>query len=128
MWTRPDAEQLLIDYLAPILAVPVGTKAPGSTNDFVKVIRTGGPIPTPVTDRPQITIEAYSTRGSTAWALTEKARMALFALAGTVLGTTSIKDVTEIGGPGNLPDPIFPALTRYTFTLAVHLRGRQETP
>jgi hypothetical protein len=128
MWTHPDAEQLLIDYLSPILAVPVGTKAPGNSNEFVKVIRTGGPRATPVSDRPQITVEAYSTRGSTAWALVEKARMALFALAGTVLGDTSIKDVAEFGGPANLPDPIFPSLTRYTFTLAVHLRGRQETP
>jgi hypothetical protein len=128
MWTRPDAEQLLIDYLTPILAVPVGTKAPGNTNAFVKIIRTGGPIPTPITDRPQITVEAYAPRVSQAWELTEKARMALFALAGTVLGTTSVKDISEIGGPANLPDPVFPALTRYTFTLAVHLRGRQETP
>lgn len=125
MWTHPDAEQLLIDYLAPVLAVPVGTKA-AAGNEFVRLIRTGGPRPTLVTDRPQITFEAYSSRGSTAWALAEKARIAVFALAGTRLGTVSIKEVEEVGGPANLPDPVFPALTRYSFTLAIHLRGRQE--
>lgn len=128
MWTFPDSEQLLIDHLSPILAVPVGTKAPGNTNEFVKVIRSGGPRATPISDRPQITVEAYSTRGSKAWELADKARTALFALAGTVLGSTSVKDVVEIGGPSNLADPVFPSLTRYTFTLAVHLRGRQEQP
>jgi hypothetical protein len=121
-----DTEKLLIDYLAPVLAVPVGTKAPGNVNEFVKLLRTGGPRATPVSDRPQITIEAYSTRGTTAWDLADRARMAMFALAGTRLAGASIKEVVEIGGPSNLPDPIFPSLTRYTFTLAVHLRGRQE--
>lgn len=128
MWTHPDAEKLLIDYLAPILAVPVGVKAAGSGTEFVKVIRTGGPVATPVSDRPQITIEAYAARGTRAWELADLARMAVFTLAGTVLGGTSVKEVTEIGGPVNLPDPVFPALTRYSFTLAVHVRGRQEIP
>jgi hypothetical protein len=127
MWTFLDTEKLLIDYLGPILAVPVGTKAATGT-EFVKLIRTGGPRATLVSDRPQITFEAYSNRGTKAWELAEKARMAMFALAGTQLSGTSVKEVEEIGGPSNLPDPIFPALTRYTFTLAVHLRGRQETP
>jgi hypothetical protein len=127
MWTYPDAEQLLIDYLDPILGVPVGTKAATGT-DFVRLFRTGGPRATLITDRPLIAFEAYSSRGSTAWALAEKARRAVFALAGTVLGDVSVKDVAEVSGPGNLPDPVFPALTRYTFTLAIHLRGRQDTP
>lgn len=123
-----DVEKLLIDYLGPILAVPVGTKAAGTGTTFVKLIRTGGPRATPVSDRAQITFEAYSNKGTTAWELADKARMAMFALAGTQLAGTSVKEIEEIGGPGNLPDPIFPALTRYTFTLAVHLRGRQESP
>jgi hypothetical protein len=127
MWTHPDAEQLLIDYLEPVLGVPVGTKA-GSGPEFVRLYRTGGPRATLISDRPLITFEAYSSRGSTAWALAEKARIAVFALAGTRLGEVSVKDIAEASGPGNLPDPVFPALTRYQFTLAIHLRGRQETP
>lgn len=127
MLRHVDTEKLLIDYLTPILGVPVGAKAPAAS-EFVKVLRTGGPVATLISDRPQITFEAYSPRGTTAWDLADKARMAVFALAGTVLATTSIKDVTEIAGPAQLPDPVFPALTRYTFTLAVHVRGKQETP
>jgi hypothetical protein len=122
-----DAEQLLIDYLTPILDVPVGTKAPAAS-EFVRLIRTGGPRATNVTEGAQITFECYSSRGTKAWELAETARAAVFALAGTRLGEISIKGVVEIGGPANLPDPVFPALSRYTFTHAVHLRGRQETP
>lgn len=127
MWVHPDAEKLLIDHLTPLLGVPVGTKA-STTTEFVKVIRTGGPRATPVSDRPQLTFEAYSNRGTKAWDLANRTREAVHALAGSQLAGISVKEVTELGGPANLPDPIFPALTRYTFTLAVHLRGRQETP
>jgi hypothetical protein len=122
-----DVEQLLIDYLAPVLGVPVGTKA-AAAPEFVRLVRTGGPRGTPVTDRPQVTFEAYASRGSAAAELADKTRAAVFALAGTLLGSVSIKEVGETGGPANLPDPVFPSLTRYTFTLAVHLRGRLEVP
>jgi hypothetical protein len=128
MWTFPDIEGLLIDYLAPVLGIPVGTKAPGTGTEFVKVLRTGGPRATPVSDRPLVTFEVYATRGSRAVELADKARNALHALAGTWLGTWPVKEVTEAGGPGNLPDPVFPSLTRYQFTLAIHVRGRQDTP
>jgi hypothetical protein len=127
MWTYPDAEKLIIDHLTSVLTpVPVGTKA-GPGTEFLKVFRVGGPRATPVSDRPLLAFEAYAGKGSRAWELADQARTEVFALAGTVLGTVSIKEVTEASGPGNLPDPIFPALTRYQFTLAVHLRGRQES-
>jgi hypothetical protein len=125
MMRYADAEQLLIDYLAPILAVPVGTKA-ASAPEFVRLFRTGGPVATPVSDRPLITFDAYAAKGSRAWVLADQTRAAVFALAGRKFGDVSVKEVTEAGGPANLPDPVFPTLTRYTLTLAVHLRGRQE--
>jgi hypothetical protein len=126
MFRHFDAEQLFVDYLGPVLGVPVGTKAPGGATSFVRLVRTGGPRTTPVSDRPQITFDAYAPLGSAAWELADKARMAVYAIAGTVLGGVSVKDVAEVGGPANLPDPVFPDLSRYSFTLAIHLRGRTE--
>jgi hypothetical protein len=127
MFRHYDAEQLFIDYLGPLLAVPVGTKAPGGPPPaFVRIVRTGGPRTLPVSDRPHLTFDAYARLGSVAWELADKARMAVYAVAGTVVGGVSVKDVVEIGGPANLPDPLFPDYSRYSFTLAVHLRGRQD--
>jgi hypothetical protein len=122
MWKAPDAEQLMADHLEPLLGVPVGVKA-SAAPEFVKVIRTGGPRATPVSDRPQLTFEAYATRGSRAWALAEETRTAVLALAGTTVAGVNVKEIGEPGGPSNLPDPVFPDHTRYTFTLAVHLRA-----
>jgi hypothetical protein len=122
MWKAPDAEQLLIDYLTPLLSVPVGVKA-SPAPEFVKVIRTGGPRATPVSDRPQLTFEAYAKRGSRAWALAEDTRTSVFEMAGTIVAGVSVKEVEEIGGPSSLPDPTFPDHARYTFTIALHLRA-----
>lgn len=116
----------MIDALEPVVGVPFGVKANGGA-EFVKVIRTGGPRATPVSDRPQLTFEAYAKRGSRAWDIAETTRQAVHAMAGTVVGETSVKEVTELGGPSNLPDPLFPDLSRYTFILAVHLRGTRTS-
>jgi hypothetical protein len=127
MWQAPDAEQFMIDYLEPLLGVPVGVKSAGSAAEFIKVIRTGGPRASPVSDRPQLSFEAYAVKGSRAWALAEKTRTAVLAMAGTVVQNTSVKDVTELGGPANFPDPLLPDRSRYTFTLAVHLRATRNS-
>ncbi len=116
----------MIDHLEPLLGVPVGVKAAAAT-EFVKVIRTGGPRATPVSDRPQLTFEAYAKRGSRAWELAEEARAAVLALAGTTVDGTNVKEIGEPGGPSNLPDPIFPDYARYTFTLTVHLRATRPS-
>jgi hypothetical protein len=126
MWKAPDAVQLMVDHLEPVLGVPVGAKA-SPVPEFVKVFRTGGPRATPVSDRPQLTFEAYAQRGSKAWELAEKCRTAVHEMAGTIVAGTSVKDVGELSGPSDLPDPIFPDHTRYTFTLTVHLRATRPS-
>lgn len=122
VWISRDAEQFLIDYLEPVLGVPVGSKSADS-NEFLKVIRTGGFKPTPVSDKAQITFEAYALLDSRAWALAEQAREAVIGLAGTVTAGISVKEVTEAGGPAVTDDPVFEELTRYRFTLLIHLRA-----
>lgn len=119
----PDAVQFMVDVLAPILDTPVGNKA-SAGDSFVKVNRTGGPRPTPVSDQPQLTFEAYHRRPDRAWDLAEDTRQAVHALAGTVIEGVNVKNVSELAGPADLPDPLFPDHSRYTFTLAVHLRAR----
>jgi acetylornithine deacetylase/succinyl-diaminopimelate desuccinylase-like protein len=124
MWTMPDAEQLFIDYLEPVLGVPVGVEA-AEAAPFVRVTRSGGVKVTPVSDGARMTFDCYHIRGSLAWALAEEARVAVHALAGTTPAglSVNIKDVTEEQGPANDPDPTFPALVRYSFTVTVHVRG-----
>lgn len=119
----PDVEDLLATYLTGALGVPVGTRAQ-SASSFVRVLRTGGPAPTRVTDSPQVTVEAYHSRESGAIALLGDARRALADLPGTELNGWAVKSYTELGGPANLPDPNSTS-KRYTLTAVVQIRGKQ---
>jgi hypothetical protein len=119
----PDIEDLLTAHLEAVLDVPAGTR-PADATSFVRVLRTGGPAPTRVTDSPQVTVEAYAARESAAIALLGRARRALADLPGTELDGWAVKSVDEIGGPANLPDPNS-ELYRYTYTAVVQVRGKQ---
>lgn len=119
----PDIEDLLSIHLTAALGVPVGTRA-SSAASFVRVLRTGGPAPTRVTDSPQVTVEAYHARESGALALLGRARRALADLPGTELDGWAVKSFAEVGGPVNLPDPSS-ELSRYTLTAVVQIRGKQ---
>ena len=119
----PDIEDLLATYLTDVLGVPVGTRA-AAVPEFVRVLRTGGPAPTRVTDSPQVTLEAYGKYESTALALLGRARRALADLPGGELYGWSVKSFTEFGGPANLPDPSSES-HRYTLTAVVQIRGKQ---
>lgn len=121
----PDIEDLLCTHLGGVLGVPVGTRA-ASVVPFVRVLRTGGPAPTRVTDSPQVTVEAYHSRESEAVALLGRARRALADLPGTELDGWAVKSVTELGGPANLPDPNT-TNHRYTYSAVVQIRGKQPT-
>lgn len=121
----PDIEDLLSTHLGTVLGVPVGTRL-ASVSTFVRVLRTGGPAPTRITDSPQVTIEAYHSRESGAIALLGEARRALADLPGTELDGWAVKSVTELGGPANLPDPTSES-HRYTYTAVVQIRGKQPT-
>ncbi len=119
----PDIEDLLSSHLGTVLGVPVGTRM-ASVSTFVRVLRTGGPAPTRVTDSPQVTIEAYHSLESGALALLGRARRALADLPGTVIDGWSVKSVTELGGPANLPNPTT-EYHRYTYSAVVQIRGKQ---
>lgn len=122
-WTAPDVEQFLVDYLEPVLGVPVGGK-PGTGMEFVVVRRTGGVRATPVSDRPQCTFHIYARRPGRAVELVEDLRGAVRAIAGTVIGDVSVKEVIEAGGPAVVPDPVFEELVRYQYTVLLHLRAQ----
>ena len=119
----PDIEDLLSTHLAADVGVPAGTRA-ASTAPFLRVLRTGGPPTTRVSDSPQVTVEAYHSRESGALNLLERARLSLMELPGTALDGFRVKSVELIGGPVNLPDPSTTNY-RYTFTAVVHIRGKQ---
>lgn len=121
--TFPDIEDLLTTHLTAVLGVPVGTRA-SSASSYVRVLRTGGPPATRVSDSPQVTVEAYHSRESGAVQLLEDARQELTNLPGVALDGFRIKSVEVIGGPANLPDPST-SLFRYTFTAVVQIRGKQ---
>lgn len=122
--TFPDIEDLLSTHLTGALGVPAGTRA-SATAPFLRVLRTGGPPATRVSDSPQVTVEAYHSRESGAVQLLERARRALSDLPGTALDGFRVQSVYLIGGPSNLPDPSAPDLSRYTFTAVVQIRGKQ---
>lgn len=113
-----DAEALVIAYLAPYLGgVPVGTRIPDKRPSlFLRVLRTGGPRETLVSDRPQITLEAWADKETVALGLLQLARAWLNRADGLIFG------VEELSGPGNLPDPTS-AQTRYTMSFMVRTRG-----
>ena len=121
--TFPDIEELLATHLEAVLSVPVGTRM-ASVPEFIRILRTGGPAPTRVTDSPQVTIEAYHSRESGAIRLLEDARMELMNLPGTELDGYRVKSVEVIGGPANLPNPTTES-HRYTLTAVVQIRGKQ---
>jgi hypothetical protein len=119
----PDIEDLLTEYLGAALGVPAGTRS-STEAKYLRILRTGGPAPTRVTDSPQVTVEAYDTFESGALRLLGWARRALADLPGTELAGWSVKSVTEMGGPANLPDPNSTS-KRYTMTAVVQIRGKQ---
>jgi len=123
--TFPDIEDLLATHLAAALGVPAGTRA-APESSFIRVLRTGGPPATRVSDSPQVTVEAYHRLESGAINLLERARLALMELPGTAVDGFRVKSAEIIGGPSNLPDPTHES-HRYTFTAVVQIRGKQPT-
>lgn len=121
----PAATGWLVGVLAGQLTEPVGSGIPTNTDRFVKVLRTGGPADTGdrVTDVPQFAVECYARWEDEAETFAEDVRSRIHALAGTTANGVNVKRVLEYGGPGILPDPRTPELSRVTFTVAIRLRG-----
>lgn len=117
----PDAETLLVNYLEPLLGVPVSTKIRG-TYPFVRVNRVGGPRSNLVTDRPMVTFEAWAASTVDASDLARRARAYVGALAQSDVGGEWVRRVNEVVGLQDNPDPETET-PRYTFTVQLDVRG-----
>jgi hypothetical protein len=125
----PDAAAVACACLAAGLpaqgfdGVPCGTRVPDPRPAaFVRVLRTGGPPDTEVTDLAQLTIEAWSDDEGNAQDIAQVCRALLRAAVGSKVNGATVCGYEEMNGPQNLPDPTS-AMSRYTFTVRYRLRG-----
>lgn len=119
----PDAERIIIDYLAARVGVPVSLTVPNPRPaSFVIVQRVGGPRLNLVADNATLVIEAWAASPTAAKTILGVARAHVLAMRRQVVAGVPVYRVDELGGPGYLPDPDS-AQARYTLTVQVALRG-----
>lgn len=118
----PDVEQLCIDALDAGFEA-LGDPARWSTSvpdprpaEFGRILRTGGPQETLISENATIVVEGWAATESRALAIANFGRAVLLAQDGTLFGAT------VPGGLGNLPDPTTSQI-RYTLTMGVRVRG-----
>lgn len=104
MTTYPDAEALLIDYLAPIVGVPVYTRVPRSRPAKWMQVRRSGGVDDVVRDRARLDVYAWGADESDAHDLCMAARSAIHAVAGTTLLGVACYRVEEFLGPNRADD------------------------
>lgn len=118
----PDAVLVVIEYLRPVLGVPVVSRVPEKRPaQFVRIERLGGMRSTLVTDRPRIDVECWSDSEENAEALCSLARAHVLAMAGT-RGETTVYNVQEVSGPMWLPDSVS-GQPRYSFAVEFSTRA-----
>lgn len=118
----PDAVLVVVEYLRPVLGVPVVSRVPATRPaEFVRIERLGGLRSSLVTDRPRIDIECWSDSEETAEALMSLARAHVLAMAGK-RGSTTVYNVQEVSGPMWLPDSVSGA-PRYSFAVEFSTRA-----
>ena len=98
---------------APQIGIRVPTARP---DEFIRILRTGGPKETLVSEAAQITVEAWAKSEARSSLLLSQCRALLNAADETIYG------VREFSGPANLPDPLSAQL-RYTMSFQVRARG-----
>lgn len=116
----PDAELAMCNLLRnPSLGgLPVVADIPATRpNEFVRVIRTGGPRETLRSEAPILAIEAWAQKKARAVEIANQARAVIDAAQGLIFGAV------ELAGPAYLPDPQSNQI-RYTFTVQVRIRGQ----
>lgn len=121
---HPNTVGAVITYLdVELNPVPVSSKIPPTRPaKFVTVQRTGGPQATLVSDRPQITIEAWADDDIEAQDLANECRRLLHAMAdGSNRSGVIVYRCDEFAGPGYLPEPDS-RQDRFTFTVSLHVR------
>jgi len=118
-----DSVDVACTWLDELLDVDVVRKIPTERpNSFVRVRRTGGPRLNQVADGAQLTVESYAPTATAAGLLAERARQALHAASSSVVAGSTVYGVTEVSGPGELPDPLTDQ-PRYTQTFTFPVRG-----
>lgn len=99
MPTYPDAEDLLVAYLEPIVDVPVHVRVPRvKPAKWLQVRRSGG-VQTVVRDRPRIDVFAWAPDDGQTQDLLHAARSAIYDLRGTALLGPVCYEVEEFLGP-----------------------------
>lgn len=114
-----DVEALVCTFLRkPLLGtIQIGIRVPNPRPlEFIRVLRTGGPKETLVSEAAQITVEAWAQTEDRASLLLSQCRALLNAADETIYG------VREFSGPANLPDPLTSQF-RYTQSFQVRARG-----
>lgn len=123
----PDAEAVAYSWLTAQLAArsdtaAVGTMKPGDgTTRFVRVLRVGGPRRNMVQDDAMVVFDCYDAEQVDASNLATLVRALVGAMVGETVDGHMVYDVTEVGGPANLPDEF--GNPRYTYTAQILLRG-----
>lgn len=123
----PSAVTVAIDYLREQLhALGIDDQVVHSIPNprptrFVRVLRTGGPRQTIVTDGAQLTIECWADRADQAEARAQVVRALLYVMPYRATDVT-VYLVEELAGPSDLPDPLSNQ-ARQTWSVLVHLRG-----
>lgn len=104
MTVYPDAERLLVDYLGPIVGVPVHTRVPRSRPArWLQIRRVGGPDDI-ARDRPRVDVIAWGSDDGAAHDLCMTARSAIHATEGTTLLGVACYRVEEFLGPTRRDD------------------------
>lgn len=104
MTSYPDAEDLLVDYLQPIVGVPVRTRVPRTRpEEWLQVRRSGG-VEDIVRDRPRLDLFAWAGDDGATRDLLMAARSAVHALEGTTLLGPACYGVEEFLGPTRADD------------------------
>lgn len=124
----PDAPAVVASYVRAELArradaAHVGTKVPAPRPArLVFIHRGGGTVENRIVDAAQLNFECFDTEPGDAMALAQIVRGLVLALAGKIIDGAVFYRTDEIGGPGELPDPVS-NLPRVVFTEQVRIRG-----
>ncbi len=91
---------------------------------FVIVQRMGGPrTQLHVSERAQITVEAWDNDPEAALQLAQFARAVIYALSGERVDGIQFYGMDEFSGPADLPDDDFSQQSRFTWTMSLHCRA-----
>lgn len=120
----PDAVALAIAHLTEAFPGEVIRKrVPNPRPDqFVTVLRTGGPRRSYVVDDAQLTVDVWATEDAACADLATEVRAVLNSMQGAVIDGTQVYRVDELAGPADTPDPVSD-MPRMRWSVVVQTRG-----